>query len=218
MKSSLVAVALMIAVPAVPAFARQEAAPAVVADSYYRIQPSDTVVIRYRYTPEYDATVTVRPDGFITLPIVGEVKISGLTVREAHNRVVEQAGQRLREPEITLEIKDFQKPRFVVGGEVGAPGQFELRGRISVLEAIAMAGGFKSSAKHSQVVLFRRYDEERAVTRVINAKELARADRSAEDPDLRPGDFLFVPQNRISKMERFVTFSAIGLLFNTFIR
>ena len=60
-----------------------------------------------------------------------------------------------------------------------------------------MAGGFKSSAKHSQVVLFRRFDETRAVTRVINAKELAKADRIAEDPDLRPGDFLFVPQNKI---------------------
>jgi polysaccharide export outer membrane protein len=119
---------------------------------------------------------------------------------------------------MTFELRDFQKPRFVVGGEVDKPGQFELRGRITVLEAIAMAGGFKNSAKHSDVVLFRRYDETRAVTRVINAKQLAKADRIQEDPDLRPGDFLFVPQNKISKVERLIPFASIGWLIAPWIR
>jgi polysaccharide export outer membrane protein len=181
-------------------------------EPYYQIQPSDTVAVKYRYTPEYDAVVSVRPDGFITLPIVGDVKVSGLTVPEAQIAVRTAAAARLRDPEMTFELKDFQRPRFVVGGEVAEPGQFELRGRISVLEAIAMAGGFKSSAKHSQVVLFRRYDEAQAVTRVINAKALARADRPEEDPWLRPGDFLFVPQNKLSKVERFLPWSSIGWL------
>ena len=128
--------------------------------------------------------------------------MSGLTVADAAREVRTAASARLRDPEMTFELKDFQKPRFVVGGEVDNPGQFELRGRVTVLEAIAMAGGFKISAKHSNVVLFRRYDETQAVTRVINAKELAKPSRIAEDPTLRPGDFLFVPQNAISKFER----------------
>jgi protein involved in polysaccharide export with SLBB domain len=75
-----------------------------------------------------------------------------------------------------------------------------------------MAGGFKSSAKHSQVVLFRRFDETQAVTRVINAKELAKANRPEEDPFLRPGDFLFVPQNKLSKIERILPWTSIGWL------
>lgn len=204
-----------------PAFAQpaEEAQQAAAGgESFYRLQPSDVVLVQYRYTPEYNVTATVRPDGFITLPIVGEVRIAGLTVADARRAIVQQASVRLRDPEITVEIKDFQKPRFVVGGQVGQPGQFELRGRVTVLEAIAIAGGLKTSAKHSQVVLFRRYDEERALTRVINAKALARPDGIAEDPVLVPGDFLFVPQNRISKIERFVPFSSLGWMLNLVLR
>ncbi|MCC7127047.1 MAG: polysaccharide biosynthesis/export family protein [Acidobacteria bacterium] len=184
----------------------------VLPEPFYKLQPSDVVTVKYRYTPEYDATVSVRPDGFITLPIVGDVKVSGLTVADAQRAIRTAAAARLRDPELTFELKDFQKPRFVVGGEVDKPGQFELRGRISLLEAIAMAGGFKSSAKHSQVVLFRRFDETQVVTRVINAKELAKASRVEEDPYLRSGDFLFVPQNKISKLERLVPLTSIGWL------
>lgn len=222
MKRSLIAVLLVAAViapahaqpaaPAAPTAPQDPAAAAV--ESFYKLQPSDVVFVQYRYTPEYDATVSVRPDGYITLPIVGEVRVSGLTVAEARREIVKAASVRLREPELTVELKDFQKPRFVVGGEVGKPGQFELRGRTTVLEAIAMAGGLTKNSKHSQIVLFRRYDEERAVTRLINAKTLARADRAVEDPELRPGDFLFVPQNRVSKIERFVPFSSLGWLLN----
>lgn len=182
--------------------------------SFYRLQPSDVLEIKYTYTPEYNATVMVRPDGFVTLPIVGEVLVARMTVREVKDAIVTQASQRLRDPELTVEIKDFQKPRFVVGGDVGKPGQFELRGRVTVLEAVAMAGGFKTSAKHSQVLLFRRFDQEKAVTRVVDAKALTRPGSDQEDPMLLPGDFLFVPQNRISKVERFIPIQTIGWLLN----
>lgn len=197
--------------PAQPAVDQDPAAGPI--ESFYKLQPSDVLFVKYRYTPEYDATVTIRPDGFITLPIVGEVRVAGLTVADARREIVKYASQRLRDPELTLELKDFLKPRFTVGGQVDKPGQFELRGRVTVLEAIAMAGGFKNSAKHSQVVLFRRYDEARALTRVINAKRLQKANSVAEDPDLRAGDFLFVPQNNLSKIERLVPFTTIGWLF-----
>lgn len=186
----------------------------VLPEPFYTLQPSDVVSVKYRYTPEYDATVSVRPDGFITLPIVGDVKVSGMPVADAQRAVRTAAERRLRDPELTFELKDFQRPRFVVGGEVDKPGQFELRGRVTVLEALAMAGGLKSSAKHSKVVLFRRFDESHAVTRVIDAKALAKADRREPDPFLRPGDFLFVPQNRISKFERLVPLASIGWLLS----
>lgn len=183
-------------------------------ESFYRLQASDVIIVKYRYTPEYDTTVTVRPDGFITLPIVGEVRVGELTVAETHRAIIDQAMLRLREPELTVELKDFQKPRFVVGGEVAKPGQFELRGRVTLLEAVAMAGGLKTSAKHSQVVLVRRYGKEEPVARVVNAKELAHVRSVQEDPVLLPGDFLFVPQNNISKVERFIPVSSIGWLLN----
>ncbi len=185
-------------------------------ESFYKLQPSDVLFVRYRVTPEYDATVAVQPDGFISLPLVGEVKVAGLSTADARREIVRVASARLNDPEITVELKDFQKPRFVVGGQVEKPGQFELRGRVTLLEAVAMAGGFKTSAKHSQVVMFRRYDDTRAVTRVINAKELTRSNKIVEDPELRAGDLIFVPQNRISKIERLVPFTTVGWLLATF--
>jgi polysaccharide biosynthesis/export protein len=184
-------------------------------DPRYRLQSTDTVEIHYRYTPEFDQTITVQPDGFATLQIVGDIKLRGLTLEEAHTAIVEKARQRLRDPEITLLLKDFEKPYFVVAGEVANPGRFEMRGTITAVQAIAMAGGFRSgSAKHSQVILFRRVGSDLAKTQILDLK--AAMSPSATEPlaDLHPGDMLVVPQNSISKIERFVKWGNIGLFMN----
>jgi len=181
----------------------------------YRLQPSDVLEVHYRYTPEFDQTVTVEPDGFVTLQIVGDLKLQGLTVDQVHAAVLEKAALRLLDPEVTILLKDFEKPYFVVGGEVGAPGRFEMRGTVSALQAIAMAGGFKTaSAKHSEVILFRRVGPDLAKAEILNLK--AATSRKATEPlvDLRAGDMLFVPQNRVSKIERFVKWGNVGLYFN----
>jgi polysaccharide export outer membrane protein len=184
-------------------------------DPRYRLQPTDVLEIHYRYTPEFDQTVTVQPDGFVTLQIVGDLKLQGLTLDQLKTAILEKAARRLNSPEVTIVLKDFEKPYFVVGGEVGAPGRFEMRGTITALQAIAMAGGFKSaSAKHSQVILFRRAGPDLAETKILNLK--AAMSTSAKEPlsDLRPGDMLIVPQNRVSKIERFVKWGNFGIYAN----
>lgn len=181
----------------------------------YRLQPSDVVEIHYRYTPEFDQTVTVQPDGFVTLQIVGDLKLQGLTLEEVKAAVLEKAGRRLLDPEITLVLKDFEKPYYIVGGEVASPGRFEMRGQVTAVQAIAMAGGFKTaSAKHSQVILYRRVGPDLAKTEILNLK--AAISPTATEPlaDLRPGDMLIVPQNRVSKIERFVKWGYVGLSWN----
>ncbi len=90
------------------------------------------------------------------------------------------------------------------------PGQFELRGRIGVLEAIAIAGGFKTSAKHSQVVLFRRYDDRAGRLAGLDVKTMEGRQRPQNIRCCRPGDFLLVPKNRISKVERFLPLVSLG--------
>src|ERR1700684_3912231 len=97
----------------------------------YRLQPSDIMEIHYRYSPEFDQTVTVQPDGFVALQLVGDLKLQGLTLDEAKAAIIEKASQRLRDPEITVVLKEFKKPYFTVGGEVGTPGRFEMRGRVN---------------------------------------------------------------------------------------
>jgi polysaccharide export outer membrane protein len=176
----------------------------------YQIQPSDVIEIHYRYTPEYDQTVTVQPDGFVVLEITGDLKLQDLTLDQAKAAIMQKAGERLKDPEITLVLKDFQKPYFVVAGEVGAPGRFEMRGTVTAVQAVAMAGGFKNSAKHSQVLLFRKVDNEFAATRILDLKAAMTGSLTESNIDLRPGDMLVVPQNRISKIERLVKIANIG--------
>ena len=181
-------------------------------DTRYRLQPTDVVEVHYRYTPEFDQTVTIQPDGFANLQIVGDVKLQGLTLERVKAAILEKASLRLKDPEITLVLKDFEKPYFVVGGEVGSPGKFEMRGQVTAVQAIAMAGGFKNaSAKHSQVILFRRAGGDLAKTELLDLKSAMNPAASEPLADLRSGDLLIVPQNRISKIERFIKWGNLGL-------
>ena len=188
------------------------AAAAQTSDPRYVIRPSDTITIRYLYSPEYDYLAVVEPDGFLSAPVVGEIKVAGLTLPQARDAIVAAAGRRLRDPEVFVDLKEFDKPHFVVFGEVGAPGRFELRTRTTVLEAVAIAGGFKQSSLHSQVLLFRKHDEEHAEARLIDAKNLMHGNDPAGDVELQAGDMVVVPQNMISKIERIVKWTSIGAL------
>jgi polysaccharide export outer membrane protein len=161
-------------------------------------------VIKYRYTPEYDFTGPVLPDGFISPPILGPVKVAGLSIEEARAVLLEKASERLREPELFVDLTEFEKPFFVVGGEVGSPGKFDLRGRVSVLEAVAIAGGYKTSAQRSQVVLYRRYNERLAVAQLIKTKDLMKPESDVSNLTLLSGDFIMIPQSTYSKIERYI--------------
>ena len=178
----------------------------------YRLQPSDVLEIHYRYSPEYDQTVSVQPDGFLALLLIGDLKVQGLTVDQAKAAILEKSIHRLKDPEITLVLKEFEKPYFVVGGEVTSPGKFELRGQVNPLQAIAMAGGLKTaSAKHSQVLLLRRVGPDLAKTEILNLKDWMDPTKVSEPlADLRSGDMLIVPQNKISKIERLVKLTNLG--------
>ena len=179
-------------------------------DQPYRIQPSDVIEVQYRYTPEMNQALTVRPDGYVGLSLLGDVKISGLTVDEAKAAILELAKTRLRDPQVTLLLRDFVKPYFVVNGEVGKPGQIELRGHVTAIQAIALAGGFRNTAKQSQVVLFRRISQEMGETKVLNLKKEMKGENLIEDVEILPGDMLLVRQNLTSKIEQFVHWANIG--------
>jgi polysaccharide export outer membrane protein len=184
----------------------------------YRLQPGDSVEVQYRYTPEYNAKAFIQPDGLISLPITGSVRLGGLTVNEARAAVAAKAGERLREPEVTVLLTDFVKPSFTVAGEVARPGRYDLRGATSAIDAVALSGGFKDSSKHSQVILVRRLNDEFADVRLLNMKIMMRFDGVREDIRVQDGDLLIVPQNMISKVERIVRWGTFYAAFGNFIR
>jgi polysaccharide export outer membrane protein len=177
----------------------------------YDLRADDVLDISFEFTPEFNQTLTVQPDGYITLRGVGDVHVAGLTVPEITETIRSAYGKFLNNPKIAIALKDFEKPYFVVGGQIGRPGKYELRGDTTVTEAIAIAGGFNSSAKHSQVVLFRRVSRDLYEAKLINVKQMLKKRDLSEDAHLKPGDTLFVPQNALSKIRPFVPNPGIGI-------
>jgi polysaccharide export outer membrane protein len=177
----------------------------------YQLHKSDVVELDFTFSPEFNQAVTVQPDGFIALKEAGEIQAEGLTLPQLLEQVKNAYGKILSAPVVTAVLKDFEKPSFVVGGQVGRPGKYELRADTTVTEAIAIAGGFNSSAKHSQVVLFRRVSRDLYEAKLINVKKMLKSRDLSEDSHLKPGDTLFVPQNSLSKIRPFVPNPGIGL-------
>lgn len=180
----------------------------------YRVCKSDVLQVSFTFSPEFDQTVTVQPDGYIVLKGVGSVYVEGATLVAASNAIRDAYGVMLREPVVTLTLKEFEKPYFIAAGEVGHPGKYELRSETTVTEAVAIAGGFTQQAKHSQVVVFRRVSGQTVKTWVLNIKEELRARKLDEDMRLRPGDLVYVPQNQISKVRKFIPLPSLGMYYN----
>ena len=171
----------------------------------YRLQPNDVLEVQYRFSPEFNDIVTVQPDGFVSLPLVGDIKIGGSTLEQIKKILIEKSSVRLRNPEITLKLKEFEKPYFIVSGHIKNPGRYDFRGKTLLSEALAIAGGFTESSTTSQVFLFRKLNAEWSEVIEINMKDsVIKEKQLKEDITLRPGDMLFIPQNKISKFERII--------------
>jgi polysaccharide biosynthesis/export protein len=111
---------------------------------------------------------------------------------------------------VTVTLKDFEKPYFVADGQVGRPGKYDLRGDVTLTQAIAIAGGFKDEAKGSQVLLFRRVSDEWMEAKIFNVKKMHKTLSLKEDPTLHPGDMVFVPKNALSKIDKFFPSAQMG--------
>lgn len=180
-------------------------------DQRYHLQPEDKVEVQYRYTPEYNAGVSVQPDGFVSLPYIGEVKLAGLTLGEAREAIRSKACERLHDPDVVVLLKDYVKPFFVMAGEVTRPGRIDLRGDVGLVEAIALGGGFKDSAKQTQVILLRKSEGDLAQVRVIDLRKLMSAKGVGEDIRIHPGDMVVVPRNFFSRLAPYMRLTESGL-------
>src|SRR5437764_12612663 len=106
-----------------------------VTEERYRLQPSDVLEVQFRYSPEFNQTVTVQPDGYVTMEIGGDLKVAGFTIEQTRQAILRQARTRLQDPVATIVLKEFQRPYFIVAGEVATPNKFEMRDRVSGLQA-----------------------------------------------------------------------------------
>jgi polysaccharide export outer membrane protein len=201
--------------PAPTAATREPRAPAPMrAGARYRVRPGDTLDLDFRLTPEFNHTAIVQPDGYITLKGTAPIQVGGRTMSEVIDAVRRAYASVLRDPEVTVDLKDFERPFFIVGGEVGRPGKYDLRSDTTVAEAVAIAGGFTTGARHSQVWLFRRVANNFMESRKIDLKTMLKRGDLREDVHLQPDDLLYVPKSAFAKFERFIPVPGFGLFFN----
>jgi len=177
----------------------------------YKLRPGDVLDLTFELSPELNQQVSVQPDGFVTLKQAGDFHVSGESVPEFREAVKTAYTKFLHDPIITVELKDFEKPFFTAGGMVGHPGKYEMRGDVTLVEALAQAGGLTEESKHSQVLLFRRISQDWAQAKVIDVKKMLNNKTLAEDIHLQPGDMIFVPQNNVSKIRKFIPTAGLSM-------
>jgi polysaccharide biosynthesis/export protein len=211
-KSLLLLIAICLLAGATAAIAQQQTAPRLttITEDRYRLQPGDVFEVQFRYSPEFNQTVTVQPDGYVSLEVGGDLKVAGLTIEQAHAAILKKASTRLQDPVATIVLKEFQKPYFVIAGEVSLPGKIEMRERVTALQAIMLAGGMKEGARSSQVVVFRSINTDTAEVKLLNLKSIRSTSDLENDLTLQPGDMVFVPRDKISKIERFMKLANVA--------
>ncbi len=180
----------------------------------YTLRAGDVLDLEYRYTPELNQTVTVLPDGYVNLNVVGDVRISDLTVTQAHDLIVRKLQEKLNDPELNLILKEFQQPYVVVAGEVPKPGKIDLREDTTAMQAILLSGGFSASARSGQVLLFRKINSEMAEIRVLKLTKVRKTADLEHDIVLEPGDMLLVPRDKVEIASRYIKLLNIGAYFN----
>lgn len=180
----------------------------------YTILPGDKVEVSFRYTPELNQAVTVQPDGYVTLATVGQIKLSGMTLTEAAKLITQKAEAHLKDPQVTLTLTQFHKPYFVVAGEVAHPGRYDMDEPTTALQAVLQAGGIVADGRSSQVIVFRRINEQDDEVRILNLHNIKKRADLEHDMMLDPGDMILVPRDNISKIDRVIHAVNAGAFFD----
>ena len=177
----------------------------------YQVRSSDVLKVSFPITPEFDQTVMVQPDGYITLQAAGDLYVEGKSLPEVIAAIKKAYAKILHDPMIDVLLTDFEKPYFIAGGQVMKPGKYDLRGDTTVTEAVQIAGGFTEKSKHSKVVVYRREPDGWLKVSQLDLKKMLNRSDLTEDVHLHPGDLIYVPQNNISKIKSFIPSTGLGM-------
>lgn len=190
------AVAVLVAAMAITGCANRRVQTVKHEEQPYRIGREDVVDVAVWRDPDLSRVVPVRPDGFITLPMAGEVMAAGKTPTELAEHIREKLSPFVQEPKVTVIVREVNSSRVFITGEVAHPGAYPLRGRVSVLQAIALAGGFSDFANTDGIIVIRNSDKGQQIP--VRYSDLISAEQDDDQETMRdfpllPGDTVVVP-------------------------
>jgi protein involved in polysaccharide export with SLBB domain len=167
------------------------------------LAPGDGIDIKFFFTPELNESQTVRPDGKITLQLVGDVQAQGKTPEELRDDLLKLYSSRLAQPEIAVIVRSLGSYRVYVGGEVKTPGIIVMPYKMTALDAIMQAGGFNmEKAEIRNVVIIRNKDNKLSGC-ALDFKDALKG-KEVQPFYLEPQDIVYVPQTRIVKIDQWI--------------
>jgi len=163
----------------------------------YRLAPGDQITTRNYFNPQLDEDLQVRPDGNISLSLIGELRAAGKTAAELSGEITKAYAQYFVKPTAVVIVRQFTGHRVFTAGELRNPGQFSMvTGARTVLEALAGSGGVTDNATLTSVILIRRLPSEKApMVAELDLADALSGEDPAQDVQLMPNDFIYVPRS-----------------------
>ena len=165
----------------------------------YFVAPPDVLFIRIRPEPSIERSVTIRPDGHISLELIGDVLVEGKTVEEIRQEITERIGAFILRPEVTVDLEQSNSRRFYVLGQVRRPGVFPLVGNVTAIEALGQAGDstFLASLNSSHLT---RGTGEGAKNFRLRFDDIRERGDLTTNYELKPGDVIYVPPTALARV------------------
>jgi polysaccharide export outer membrane protein len=162
-------------------------------DDSYIVGVDDVLAISVWKEPDISRTVPVRSDGKISLPLAGEVQASGETPRQLEQQISSKLQSYISEPEVTVIVQEIRSQKFNILGQVSKPGSYLLTNSATVLDAIALAGGFRDFAKQKSIYVLRKGQNGEESRIPFNYKDVIKGKNPEQNIKLHPGDTIVVP-------------------------
>jgi polysaccharide export outer membrane protein len=186
---------------AAPAQAQMQAAQR---PSPYVINAGDQLDIKFFYNPELNESVTVRPDGKISLQLIDEIQAAGLQPSQLDQKLTDLYSQELKKPLLTVIVRSFTGQRVYVGGEVNRQGLITLQPGLTALQAVFQSGGFMETAQPAETLIIRKGADNKPIPLRIDLSEVMAAGDPGVDYPLQPDDIVYVPKSAIATANKFV--------------
>jgi polysaccharide biosynthesis/export protein len=162
-------------------------------DDTFVIGATDVLAVNVWKEPDISRSVPVRSDGKISLPLAGELQAAGLTPLKLERDIASKLQNYISEPEVTVIVQQINSQKFNVLGQVARPGSFPLSSSSTVLDAIALAGGFRDFARQKSIYVLRRNPNGTESRLPFNYKQVIKGDKPAQNITLQPNDTIVVP-------------------------
>lgn len=170
----------------------------------YTIGAGDTLTIKFYYNPELNEDVLVRPDGKISLQLIGEVTAAGQAPAALAGELTKKYARELAAPNVSVIVRSSGGGQVFVSGEVGKQGAVPLSQGLTLYQAIQQAGGLLTTAHRKQIILIRRQTDGQPAGAAIDIRPIESGEQPEDDVPLRPLDMVFVPRSKIGDVNVFV--------------